>query len=387
MKLFKKGFNWASGLFIIGYHLLLLVALPVYLYLSLPVTLGLVISCIAIYAICGLSITVGYHRYFSHNSFKTNRVIEAILLLFGTLATQGSALRWSFEHRLHHAYVDTDKDPYSIKKGFWYAHFLWLFEPDIPINNKVVSDLLKSPLIHFQHKYYPYLMLAVNALVILAFGALFGNFFGAFLFVGLIRLFFLHHSTWFINSLAHVWGSRSYSKEHSAVDNYLVSLVTFGEGYHNYHHTFANDYRNGTRWYHFDPSKWVIWSLNKLKLATNLRKVNSLAVKKKQLLVEKPILFESLKSKMGEKGQQVQEVLEQLSSNLRKNIDSIHEMKQMLKKLKSNAINDIGHKKSSMKKEIQLLKSKVRSDWKQWMVISKAIMDKKRMQAITAKVV
>lgn len=363
----RKGFNWISGIFIIAYHLLLAVCLPLYLYFSFPVTAGMIVATIAIYMISGLSITVGYHRYFSHKSFKTNRIIEAILLFFGTLATQGSALRWSFEHRLHHAYVDTNRDPYSIKKGFWYAHILWLFQKDTPIDPKTVSDLAKSPLILFQHRYYPLLMLAVNAIFIVAFGFIFHSFFASFLFIGLIRLFLLHHSTWFINSLAHVWGSRSYSTEHSAVDNYIISLVTFGEGYHNYHHTFAADYRNGIKWYHFDPSKWIIWLLGKFQLATNLRRTNDYFIKKKQVAMESLMLRQQIKKHAAAKKDTWLPLVEELSSNLSKSIDRLNQSMQALAKAAKSS-------KNNALEEFQANKERVKADWKAWIALSKQVM-------------
>lgn len=228
-----------------------------------------------LFFITGISVTAGYHRSYSHNAYKlNNKVAEVCLLFLATMAGQGSAIRWSFEHRHHHAYVDTDRDPYSIKKGFWFAHILWLFRKQDPVDPKVVSDLFKSPLLAFQHKYYPWLFFGTNAFVFAVTGWVFGDFLGAFVLSWWARLFFSHHTTWCINSLAHFWGSQSFSKELSAVDNYVLSIITFGEGYHNYHHTFANDYRNGIRWYHFDPTKWLIWTLSKLGMAQNLRKVS-----------------------------------------------------------------------------------------------------------------
>jgi stearoyl-CoA desaturase (delta-9 desaturase) len=241
----------------------------------------IVTTSIVLIYLTGLGVTMGYHRLYSHNAYKINPVVETIVLFFGTMGTQGSVLRWSFDHRYHHAFVDTDKDPYSIKKGFWYAHFLWLLEKPKPIENKIVADLLKNPLLRFQHRFYGLLMFGINLLVTLFFGWYYNDYLGAFLFVWIVRMFFLHHFTWFINSLAHTWGDRPFCESLSAVDNYLISLLTWGEGYHNYHHTFGYDYRNGVRWYHYDPTKWLIWTLSKLGLATRLKKKSGLCDRKK----------------------------------------------------------------------------------------------------------
>src|SRR5206468_2641426 len=142
---------------------------------------------------------------------------------------------------------------------------------------KVVPDLMKNRLVMFQDRFIGTWMILSNAIAFLLVGWLLNDFLGAFVISLWTRLFTLHHFTWFINSLAHTWGDKPFSQEQSAVDNYIISLLTFGEGYHNYHHTFANDYRNGIRWYHFDPTKWLIWSLHKLGLAFDLKRMNSFA--------------------------------------------------------------------------------------------------------------
>jgi stearoyl-CoA desaturase (delta-9 desaturase) len=222
--------------------------------------------------------------------------VEAVILFLGAMAGQGSALRWSFEHRLHHAHVDTDDDPYTIKKGFWYAHFLWILEEPRKIQERVVSDLIKNKLVMFQDRYYPYLMVLTNMFVFFAVGALLNDYLGAFFIAVMTRMFFLYHFTWFINSLAHTWGDKPFSQEQSAVDNYILSLLTFGEGYHNYHHTFANDYRNGVRWFHFDPTKWLIWTLNKLGLAHGLKRMSAYTIKKKMVLEHKSLLIDQIKA-------------------------------------------------------------------------------------------
>ncbi|MDB6080903.1 MAG: putative fatty-acid desaturase, partial [Chlamydiia bacterium] len=268
------GFNKKTGIFIITYHILLVIAW--FFYFSLCTSsLGVIISSIVLFFLTGLSITGGYHRYYSHSTYKTNYAVEAVLLFFGSMAAQASALRWSFEHRLHHAYVDTDNDPYSVKRGFWYAHILWLFKKPAPIDKKVVPDLFKNPLVMFQHNHYLACMLTSNVIAFVTVGYFFNDWLGAFVLAWWTRLFCLHHSTWFINSLAHYWGAQSFNREQTAVDNYIISFLTFGEGYHNYHHTFANDYRNGIRWYHFDPTKWLIWGLHAVGLAHSLKRVNN----------------------------------------------------------------------------------------------------------------
>src|SRR5689334_6448765 len=149
----KQKICWPVFLFIIGYHVLLLISLPIYFMYHTP-SLALILISAALVFISGLSITAGYHRLYSHTCYKVHPVIEAILLFFASVATQGSALRWAHDHRLHHAHIDTDKDPYSVKKGLVHAHILWMFFKTGPIDNKIVSDLSRKKLLQFQNKYY-----------------------------------------------------------------------------------------------------------------------------------------------------------------------------------------------------------------------------------------
>jgi len=283
--------HWSVLLFIVGYQLFTLAYAPIYFYTTSP-SKGLIVLTITLFVLCGLGITAGYHRCFSHRCFKAHPIVELILLFLGSLGFQGSVIRWSYDHRLHHAFVDTDKDPYAITKGFWYAHMFWLFSKPRPIEKKVVSDLYAKPLVRLQHEYVTTWMIGCNLIICLAAGTFFQDFWGAFFLLFCVRLFFQHHSTWFINSLAHTWGDKPFSQEHSAVNNFIISFLTFGEGYHNYHHTFANDYRNGVRWYQFDPTKWIIWGLHRLGLAWALRTVDECTIRKKLVLEGKKELGE-----------------------------------------------------------------------------------------------
>lgn len=361
----NKKIAWTPTLYLLGYHLFLLIALPLYFLSHTPSTALLVITGALVF-ISGMSITAGYHRLYSHSCYKTHPVVEAILLFFGTLATQGSALRWAHDHRLHHSYVDTDKDPYSVKKGLFHAHMLWMFFKTADIDPKIISDLNRSKILRFQHKYYGYCMLAVNILVFLVVGWALNDYLGAFLFAWWVRMLFLHHTTWCINSLAHYWGTKMYSQEHSAVDNYLISLLTYGEGYHNYHHTFAYDYRNGIRWYHFDPAKWLIWTLNKLGLAYDLKKVNNYRIARQLVLEHTQQLVGNLKDSLHSAWEaKVAEISTQLTSKL-------SEMQQLLEKWKSIPRKD-KEILAQLRAEIQSMKKSLKRDWKEWKSTVKAV--------------
>jgi stearoyl-CoA desaturase (delta-9 desaturase) len=222
----------------------------------------------------GLSITAGYHRLWSHKSYDAHVLVRVLFALGGALSIQNSIKVWCSNHRTHHRYTDDeDQDPYSSRRGLWYSHIGWMLRdhPAAITDFKNVGDLEKDPVVVWQHKYYWPLVILMNVVTPLLIGAMIGDAIGGLLLMGFLRLVICHHTTFFINSLAHFWGRQPYSDTNSAKDNTLIALLTYGEGYHNYHHTFQWDYRNGIHWYHFDPSKWLIASLAKLKLASNLK--------------------------------------------------------------------------------------------------------------------
>ena len=209
----------------------------------------------------GISITMGYHRLWSHKAFKANAVVRFILMFFGAAAIQNSILQWASDHRKHHRNVDHPvEDPYSASRGFWYSHFGWMLKhPKAHVEEiSGVDDLKKDWIVRIQHKYYVPIAVLGSVVLPLFIGWTYGNMVGCFLLAGLLRVVLNHHFTFFINSLAHNWGKRKFSRNNSSRDNPIISLVTYGEGYHNFHHTFAGDYRNGIKWYDFDPSKWAI---------------------------------------------------------------------------------------------------------------------------------
>lgn len=368
-----KNINWPSLLFIVGYHVLLLALLPVYFIFFKPSGLLIGLS-IGLFVASGLAITAGYHRLFSHSTYKTNKFIEFIMLFFGTVATQGSALRWSYDHRFHHAHIDGEEDPYSVTKGFWYAHILWMFKNETPMTEKkVVADLLKNKMVMFQHKYYVPLMVLSNlfttALVWLATGDLFG----AFLISWVLRQFFSHHTTWFINSLAHYWGHQNYSTEHTAVDNYILCFLTFGEGYHNYHHTFANDYRNGIKWYHFDPTKWLIWTLSKLGMAHNLRRSSEPRILTLMIKEHKEALVERIKHSFLEKKNEAEEKVNKVTDTLTEKLLELQKLVKEYKKAKKEKLV-LPTSLKTLSREIKRRKKSFKRDWKEWRRFSKSIM-------------
>ncbi len=369
-----KEIDWISLPYIAVYHIAILIALPIYLASHTPSS-GLLLATTALIFACGIGITAGYHRCFSHPTYKTHPVIEAILVFFGTLATQGSVLRWAYDHRLHHAHVDEEGDPYSITKGFWHAHVLWLFRKRPPIEDKVVSDLLRNPILRFQHAHYVTLLIGFNVLMVAIFGSFFQDWFGALVFCYLLRTFIVHHSTWFINSLAHTWGTQNFSKEHSAVDNFLVSILTFGEGYHNYHHTFANDYRNGIHWYHYDPTKWLIYILSKMGLASHLRRMNNEKIQFQMIIEHKKELLKNLAQSLVASKEELVEKVHVQAESLIKTLDDFIQKGNSYRELKQ----DFSDLKKHLKKEIRILKDRLQYEWKNWDNLSDYIYKLKKL--------
>lgn len=234
---------------------------------------GQILMGILFYFITGISITAGYHRLFSHKAYTAHPLVKLIFLIFGAATFQNSVLKWGSDHRLHHTKVDTEDDPYSIQEGFFYAHMGWVFlKKNGDIKEKYAKDFLSDKLVLWQHKYY----LLISVLAGLVLPALLGQLFfnswlGGLAVAGMARVVLVHHCTFFINSLCHYLGTTPYTDTNSAKDSWIMALFTFGEGYHNFHHFFQNDYRNGIRWFHFDPTKWLINVLQFLGLAFNLK--------------------------------------------------------------------------------------------------------------------
>jgi len=225
------------------------------------------------YFLTGVGITGGYHRLWAHCAYEASWPVQLVLAFWGAASFEGSARWWCRNHRAHHRYVDSEKDPYSVHKGFWYAHLGWMvFKQDSRRAGRVdISDLNNNPILQFQHKYY--LPIAILfAFVLPCSIAHFGwdDLWGGLIFAGFGRMFFVHQATFLVNSLAHSFGSQTYSTEHTSYDSAVTAILTLGEGYHNYHHEFPHDYRNGVSWYHYDPTKWFIRTLSWFGLTSRL---------------------------------------------------------------------------------------------------------------------
>ncbi len=223
-----------------------------------------------------LAITCGYHRLFAHSTYEARPALRLVYLLLGAMALQNSALKWSADHRTHHRFIDDpDRDPYCARRGFWFSHIGWMLRnhPSGDTDLNTVRDLQRDPLVMWQQRHYLTIAIAMNVGVPLLIGWWSGDVAGMLLLVGVLRLVVSHHFTFFINSLAHMWGSQPYTEENTARDNFVLAFLTYGEGYHNFHHMFAHDYRNGVHLWQWDPSKWFIRAMQGLGLAYGLKRV------------------------------------------------------------------------------------------------------------------
>ncbi len=215
----------------------------------------------------GMGISAGYHRHFAHRSYDCHWSLQLLYLIGGAASLQNSALHWARNHRIHHQHIDKDEDPYNIRKGAFHAHMGWIFYKSPKDNDfTCVPDLLKNKLVMFQHRYYLPLAIAVGFVVPTMIGWAFGRPLAGLFWGGFVRTVVVHHLTFFINSLAHIVGKRPFTEDFSARDSWWLAFLTYGEGYHNFHHRFAADYRNSYRWYQWDPTKWWVNTMKWLGL-------------------------------------------------------------------------------------------------------------------------
>ncbi|TVY29289.1 Acyl-CoA desaturase [Lachnellula hyalina] len=248
---------------------------PVYgLWLSLhtPLRIETAMWTILYYFLTGVGVTAGYHRLWSHKSYNAGSLLQLYLLLGGAAGFQKSALWWATTHRVHHRYVDTPEDPHSIEQGIFHAHMGWiLFPRQTPLPAVDIKDLTSNRLVMWQHNNYEVISLIMGIVfptVVAGYG--WNDWWGGLAYSALLRIFFFQQGTFCINSLAHWLGDTPYDDKHSPRDHLFTAILTLGEGYHNFHHEFPTDYRNGVKWWQYDPSKWFIWVCEQTGFADDL---------------------------------------------------------------------------------------------------------------------
>ncbi|KAL0079114.1 delta-9 desaturase [Phycomyces blakesleeanus] len=243
------------------------------------------------YSLCCLGITAGYHRLWSHKSYTAKLPIKILLCLMGSGAVEGSIHWWSRGHRAHHRWTDSDKDPYAATRGFFFSHLGWMLvnRPNSRIGFADTADLKQDSIVQFQHKHYPYIALLMGFIFpTLVAGLGWGDFRGGFFFAAVTRLVLVHHATFCVNSLAHYIGDVPYDDFHTPKNSWITALVTMGEGYHNFHHQFPQDYRNAILFYQYDPTKWAIVALWFFGLVTDLKSFPANEIEKGRLqMIEK----------------------------------------------------------------------------------------------------
>lgn len=231
-------------------------------------TLTALVLCGAVYLVQMIGITVGYHRYFAHRSFKTSRWFQFVLACIGCSAGQSGPGWWVARHRQHHRASDTADDVHSpVVHGFWWSHSGWILSTASDgTDREMIKDQNRYPELHWldRHVWLPPLVLAVVCFLIGGWSGLIWGF--------LISTVVSHHATFTVNSVCHLWGRRRYPTGDASRNNFLVALITLGEGWHNNHHHYQSSARQGFRWWEIDVSYYVIRLLACLRLVWDVRK-------------------------------------------------------------------------------------------------------------------
>lgn len=351
--------HWPTTLFLLGLPTLSLITVPIYLYfVGFNVWIWVLTAVLAV--ITEIGITAGYHRLLAHRAYEANPVVKWTLMFFATSAWQGSALRWVRGHRQHHKHIDHEEhDPYAITKGFWYAHLGWmLLEDKEPPRN--CQDLEKDSWIVFQDRHYVVLAVLAGFVAPMLLGAAMGDVWGGLLIMGVLRVVVTQQFTYLVNSAAHSFGKRPYSVDISAKDSFIVAVLTQGEGWHNYHHKFEADYRNGVKWWQWDPTKWMIFSLSTVGLTRRLRRMPKEEILKARLQVE------ALRLKS--RGYQ-QEKLDQMRDRIMTSAIRIRQLQAEYHAFKKVKSQEWDVKVNQLRTELQLAKIELRYSMAQWRAV------------------
>jgi stearoyl-CoA desaturase (Delta-9 desaturase) len=243
----------------------------------------------AVYVVTGLGVTVGFHRLFTHRSFKTSRALRGIFAALGSAAIEGPVISWVADHRKHHTFSDEQGDPHSphvghgggwrgTLRGLFHAHMGWLFiHTERGAKERFARDLIDDPVVSFVDR--TFLLWAVVGLAVpFALGYAIGGTLvaglTALLWGGAVRVFLLHHFTYSINSVCHVFGRRQFATDDESRNVFLLALPTFGEAWHNNHHAFPTSASHGLRRWELDPSAAVIRALERLGLVWDVVRVS-----------------------------------------------------------------------------------------------------------------
>ena len=361
--------NWLNSIFLFATPVFALIGIILHwIYFGPPGILELIVF-VGLYFACGLSITVGYHRLFSHRSHNAKWPLVLFYSIFGAGSFQNSIIEWCSDHRRHHKMTDSEDDPYSASRGFWYSHIGWILLEEENFTNDFsnVKDLQQSKIIMWQHRNV-FLIGAFSGLILpaaigLAIGGLSGAV-GCFVWAGLARVVFVHHGTFLINSAAHIWGTQPYSEENSSRDSFWLAFLTFGEGYHNFHHTFQADYRNGHKWYHMDPSKWWIQSFKYLGLKSDLKSTPKHSIE----IAKVNMRFKRRAERLQQRNVNIHRFEDRLTKckeNLRTKMYEIQKAKREIKKMAKDSKIAMKNKICELKNSIKIAKNDLRQLFKE----------------------
>lgn len=365
MSLLKR-INWLNLIFltltpIVG--LLGLVVLILHGHAYMPT---LIFAALYTY-LTGLAITAGMHRLFSHRAYQAHRLVRYAFALLTAADFEGSVLEWCTDHRRHHLYTDTDRDPYSIKKGFWYAHMGWLFVlDDRKRDYSNVADLASDPFLRWTHRYYVPVAIFMGFFLPMLICSLWGDPLGGLLIAGALRVGINEQVTFCINSVCHYFGKKTYSDQQSACDNWVTALFTYGEGFHNFHHQFPLDYRNGVRYYHYDPAKWLIRFLEYLGLVTVVKRVSDQKIIQYRLRQEEKQCFErasqtSLLKPLLELVVPLKEKVLQLSHHIDELEKQLSEAREAYREMKHTSVAYTKDRLSAVKQAIRDHRERIKS--------------------------
>ncbi len=239
-----------------------------------------IILFLTMYCLHVFTLTAGFHRYFSHKSFKTSRLFQFILAFFGTIAAQKDPLWWASHHRIHHQHADTEKDPHSARhKGFWYAHIGWVMKSKLD-NTRFdkIKEFSQIPELIWLNK-HPYIPPMLLVILLISTGMVFEVYFPRYNITALQLItygFFLstvcvYHVTFCINSVAHKFGSKRFTNEDDSVNNWILAILAGGEGWHNNHHKYSVCARQGFRWWEIDVTYYLLKILEKVKIIWDVK--------------------------------------------------------------------------------------------------------------------
>lgn len=361
MRIGWKRINWGFTAWVVSIHLLAAggtaayAALHGFTWAALGIAAGM-------YLACGFGITAGYHRLFSHGTYEAHPLVRAFHLLFGAAAFQNSALKWSSEHRRHHAFVDGPYDPYSMSRGFWWAHMGWIFFKDpqnAPGGN--VADLERDPLVRIQHRFYFPIATVAGLALPLALGFVFGDPWGGLVIGGFLRIAILYQATFCVNSVAHYFGCQPYSDRNTSRDSAVTALISLGEGYHNYHHAFPFDYRNGIRVWHYDPSKWLIRLMSWIGLAKNLVRAPGESILKARLRMQ----ARRAEMRFADRPQ-VAELIRRARERVERLLDRWAALKAQCADLRSRLDRSSREAAASLRREVAEVRRRFREEYETW---------------------